>query len=48
MASADRVQCAPFSTDRPRGVLRVMLEVNPIRNTIKDLRGRTDVLRGYL
>jgi hypothetical protein len=25
-----------------------MLEVNPLRNTIKDFTERTDVLRGYL
>ncbi len=37
-----------FSVHSQRESQRAMLEVNPIRNTIKDLRERTEVLRGYL
>jgi hypothetical protein len=31
-----------------KGPVHAMLEVNPLRNTIKDYTERTDVLRGYL
>lgn len=33
----------PFSCREP-----VTMEINPILNTIKDLRGRSETIRGYL
>ena len=40
----------PFSGIMPAllSIAILMIEINPITNQIKDLRERTDALRGYL
>ncbi len=44
VATVCRVKCAAIYTNSKAK----MIEVNPIVQTLKDLRERTDVLRGYL
>jgi hypothetical protein len=41
---------APFCCKRGaiEGKLRIIMEINPLLNALKDLTERTNVLRGYL
>jgi hypothetical protein len=47
-AIAPAITYAISHTIHRQGPVHAMLEVNPLRNTIKDYTERTDVLRGYL